>query len=301
MKQQGIALIQVLLLSTILSVVLLAINHQARQHIRLAAAVQQYTAANMALHSAEAEILFTMLSNEPLALQQLALADGSRWNFHGDVFNYHNVTVSIQDTSGLINAASPGPDLLSKFTQQYYGSASLGRQIAAVLADWQDKDSIARLDGAEQDEYGDLPVRNGPIQYAEEWLLLKGMTPALFGQIKPLLTFFPQGVNVNQQPNELWQLYLPAAHISELSRARASGELSVELFQALSGITIDEFNRFDTGPGYRISFTVKNADVRLARELTLRLMPFQQQPFDIYEYRLRNLPTDNLNAAPNYE
>ena len=54
MKQKGIALIQVLLLSTILTVMLLSMHHQARQHLKLAQAVRDYTFANMALQSAGA-------------------------------------------------------------------------------------------------------------------------------------------------------------------------------------------------------------------------------------------------------
>lgn len=297
MKQQGIALLQVLLLSTILMVLLLAANHQARQHIKLASAVQHYTQANLALHSTEAEILFTMLSTLPLQLQQKDNSTGARWNFHGELFQFGEVDVRIQDTSGLLSAASPNPAMLKAFTERQSGSETLGRQIAAALADWQDKDDIPRLDGAEQADYPNYAVRNAPIQYLEEWLFIKGVSPDLFAKIQPLLTMFPQGVNINQQPEALWRLYLSETQVAELTRARANGELTESLFQAISGITIDEFTRFATGPAYRISFTVKNGDVRLSRELTLRLMPFQMQPLDIYEYRLRNLPTDVVNAA----
>lgn len=296
-QQRGIALIQVLLLSVLLSVILMSMNYQARQHIRLAQAVQQYSAATMALHSAEAEILFNLLSNEPYQLQQGSVAEAPGWNFHGAAFTLGDTQIYVQDTSGLLNATSPDSRLLSRFTAQQAGSEALGREIAAALADWQDKDDIARLDGAEQADYSATTVRNGPLQYSEEWLFIKGVTPELFHGLAPLLSFFTQGVNVNQQPEALWRLYLPPSQVQELSRLRRSGKLTAELFENLTGETIDEFNRFSTGPGYRIGFTVKNADVRLSRELTLRLTPFQQQPFDIYEYRLRNLPTDTLNAA----
>jgi general secretion pathway protein K len=297
MKQQGIALIQVLVLSTILAVVMLSINHQARQHIKLASAVQQYTAANMALHSAEAEIIFTMLSNLPMVLQNNADNNGTPWNFHGEPFLFNDVMLNIQDTSGLISASSPNSRVLSQFTQHAIGSPQRGIEIAAALADWQDKNDVPQLDGAEQADYPDIQVRNGPIQYNEEWLFLKGVTPQLYRQIAPLLTLFPQGVNINQQPELLWRLHLPDAQIAELVRLRNAGELSPSVFQQLTGVTIDEFTEFSTGPGYRINFTVKNGDVRLSRELTLRLAPFQKQPFDIYEYRLRTPPTDTMNAA----
>jgi general secretion pathway protein K len=299
MKQRGIALIQVLLLSTILTVLLLSMHHQARQHLKLAQAVRDYTHATMALQSAEAEILFTMLSTQPALMSRTAGLEN--WNFHGRPFEFNGVHLNVQDTSGLLNASSPPTQLLTRFTERHNGSAALGRQIADTLADWQDKDDSAKLDGAEQADYAEGFIRNAPIQYIEEWLFVKGVTPDVFQAIRPLLTLFPQGVNLNQQPDALWQLRLPATAYDELRQARDSGALNIQLYQTVTGHTPDEFDRFSTGPGYRISFTVQNGDVRLARELTLRLMPFQQQPYDIYEYRLRNLPTDNLNAAPDYE
>src|SRR5690606_9395225 len=193
-------LIQVLLLSTILAVVLLSMNHQARQHIRLASAVQQYTQANMALHGAEAEIIYKLLSNLPFELQ----AGNTQWNFHGKPFNYHQLMVQIQDTSGLLSASSPNNAMLSRLVQQFGGTESQGREIAAALADWQDRNDLTRLDGAEQANYSDVAVRNAPIQYLEEWLFVKGVTPALYQQLAPLITLFPQGVNINQQPEALW-------------------------------------------------------------------------------------------------
>lgn len=299
MKQQGIALIQVLLLSTILAVVLLSMNHQARQHIRLATAVQQYTQANLALHSAEAEILYTLLSKQPFQLQSNKNDTGVQWNFHGKPFDFQQLTVQIQDTSGLLSASSPHSSTLSGLVQQFSGTETQGREIAAALADWQDRNDQQRLDGAEQADYRDITVRNAPIQYLEEWLFVKGVTPELYQQLAPLMSLFPQGVNINQQPEAVWRANFPASEVNELMRAREAGELTPTLFSSITGITIDEFTRFAAGPSYRIHFTAKNADVRLGRELTLRLTPYQKQPFDIFEYRLRTPPTENVDATFN--
>lgn len=297
MKQQGIALIQVLLLSAILAVVLLSMNHQARQHIRLASAVQQYTQANLALHSAEAEIIYNLLSNQPAVLQTPDNITGAYWNFHGKPFDYKNLTVQIQDTSGLLSASSPNSATLSRLVQQFGGTESQGREIAAALADWQDRNDQPRLDGAEQADYSAVTVRNAPIQYLEEWLFVKGVTPELYQQLAPLITLFPQGVNINQQPELLWRASFSASEANELARARDAGELTPTVFSYITGITVDEFTRFAAGPSYRIHFTAKNGDVRLGRELTLRLTPYQKQPFDIFEYRLRTPPTENVNAT----
>lgn len=294
MNQRGIALIQVLILTVVLTVILLSMNHQAKQHIRLAQAVKQYTNASLELHSVEAETLFNLLTKQ--SAQGTQSAAGGQWNFYGQPFAVGDATIRIQDTSGLVNAVSPSEKLMSRFTEQEAGNTVLGRQFAAALADWQDTDQTTRPDGAEQAEYSPGMIRNSSIQYLEEWLFVKGMTPELFYKIRPLLTLFSQGLNINQQPEELWKLSFDQRVANELIQARLAGKLDSALFESLTGITIDEFTRFNTGPGFRINFTVKKDDVRLARELTVKLLPLQKNPIELYEYRFRDLPTDLTHA-----
>lgn len=294
MKQRGMALFQVLLLSVLLGIILMSMNHQARQHTKLAQAVQKYTQAAMALQSAEAQILFNLLSHEPFELAQGVLSEAPGWNFYGVPFKYDSLDVVIQDTSGLLNTSKPDPRILDQLITRVTGSAGLGTKIYAALNDWQDKDDLPRRDGAEQQDYELIAVRNWPLQYSEEWLFIKGMTPEVYRELAPLMSLFTQGVNVNQQPETLWRLYLEENQVSELSRLRTQGKLTPDLFESLTNMKIDEYTRFSYGPSYRIGFGVQNDQVKLTRELTLRLMHYQTKPFDIFEYRLRNLPTDNF-------
>lgn len=290
-NQRGIALFQVLLLSTILTVVILSMNYQAREHVKLAHAAQHYAEATLVLQSAEAELLFTMLTNSWYELEKNDSIQGI--NFYGKTFGFAGADINIQDTSGLLNLVSPDINLMSAFTRTYANDPALGRSITAAIADWQDRDTVKKLDGAEQADYPEgVTVRNGPIQYNEELRFIKGMTEELYQKLSPLVTLFPRGVNLNQQPESVWRFYIEEPALSELIRLRDEHQLTAQNFERLSRVGVDELQRFSTGPGFRIRFTAFNSNVKLSKEMTVRLLPLRPEPIEFYEYRLRNLPQE---------
>lgn len=293
--QRGVALVQVLLLTMVLTVILLSMNYQAKQSIRLASAVAEYNSASLQVHSAEAEVMFEMLTNVWYHLTQSN--SSQEWNFHGEPFLLKGADVEIQDTAGLINVRSPDADLLAKYTELYFGNAEIGTKLAAAIRDWQDPDNIESYRGAEQADYpAEIRVRNDTIQYMQEIKHIKGMSEPLYQALTNELTLFPRGVNLNQQPRKIWQLYMQPEQVEELSRQRRNGNLQTELYEAFSGKQIDEFNRFGFGPAFRIRISVTEDDVVLRRELTVRFTPYQQQPFEIYEYKQRNTDVGGMNA-----
>lgn len=64
--------------------------------------------------------------------------------------------------------------------------------IAASIVDWRDPDSMSLTGGAEEQYYASLssvyPCHNADLTVVEELLLVKGMTPELFGRIRPHVT-----------------------------------------------------------------------------------------------------------------
>jgi general secretion pathway protein K len=292
--QKGVALLQVLILSTILSIVLLSMNFQTREHLKLANAVNTYVDTNLLLQSVEAEVTFDLLTNEWMSLsrQDRNNKEKVRWNFHGQDFELSGVNVNIQDTSGLLNLTSPDVRLISRLTND----STSGVDIAAAIADWQDDDDQARLNGAEQDQYpATIQVRNSPIQYVEELQLIHGMTPELYRKLVPLMSFFTKGINVNQQPDVLWQLEYPVPVAEELIKLRKESNLSSSSIERVSGKEISEFSRFGVGPVFRMRFTASGSNVKLSRELTMRFSPYQPTPVELYEFRTRSPMVEPLD------
>lgn len=292
--QKGIALIQVLILSTVLSVVLLSMNFQAREHLKLAAAVNQYVDAELQIQSAQAEVVFTMLTSQWSQLSTVDINDRDkvRWNFHGKDFDFSGVTLNIQDTSGLINLSSPDINTLILTA----GDKSRGLALADAIADWQDADDTRRTNGAEQEQYPQgVMVRNAAIQFAEELQLVHGVDKDLYRKLLPEMSFFTRGINVNQQSDTLIRLYHKSEIAEEIIRLREQNQLRTGDIERLTGGEVNEFSRYGIGPVFRIRFTAKATDVKLSRELTMLFSPYQPTPVELYEFRTRNPMLEPLN------
>jgi general secretion pathway protein K len=281
-SSKGIALIQVLILSAVLSVVMLSMNFQVREHLKMALAAEQYTDTLLQLRSAESEVMFQLLTEEWQLLPALSAEKGIGWNFHGKDFRYGAVSVNLQDTSGLMNVSA----MDRKVLQHLLASKAKADALVAVLKDWQDPDNRPSDQGAEQESYpSSVQVRNSGIQFIEELQLIQGMTPQLYDQLVPLTSFFTRGINVNQQPDALWQLIYPATQFEELVRQRNQSQLSSTSMERVMGQAIDEFSRFGVGPVFRIRFTAQDSDVKLSKEITVRIAPVQPVPVELLELR----------------
>ncbi|MFC0050122.1 general secretion pathway protein GspK [Rheinheimera tilapiae] len=282
MAPKGIALIQVLILSAVLSVVMLSMNFQVREHLKMAQAAEAYADASLQLRSAESEVMFQLLTEEWQKLPELSASKGIAWNFHGRDFQLGTVSVNVQDTSGLMNISA----IDRKVLEQLLNNKAAADALVAVLKDWQDPDNRPSDQGAEQDSYPPtIQVRNSGIQFIEELQLIQGMTPELYNQLIPLTSFFTRGINVNQQPDALWRLQYPATQFEELVRQRDQLQLSSSGMERVMGRVIDEFSRFGVGPVFRIRFTAHDSDVKLSREITVRIAPVQPVPVELFELR----------------
>ena len=75
--------------------------------------------------------------------------------------------------------------------------------IVASILDWRDADDLYRLNGAENDYYQSLEepyeCRNGDFESPEELLLVRGVTPEMFGDgLSQMVTIFPGVKNLGE-------------------------------------------------------------------------------------------------------
>ncbi len=83
--------------------------------------------------------------------------------------------------------------------------------LAQSIMDWTDADDIARLHGAEKDEYikeGLLALpANAPFRDITELQFVKGMTPEIYATVSPYLTTLGAGlVNLNSAPTAVMKV-----------------------------------------------------------------------------------------------
>ncbi len=115
------------------------------------------------------------------------------------------VSVHATDLGSKLNINDLNEDELKTFFGFILNDYITADALAQSIMDWTDVDDIARLHGAEKDDYikaGLLALpTNGPFRTIEELRFVKGMTPDIYAQVSPYLTTLGAGlVNLNSAP-----------------------------------------------------------------------------------------------------
>ncbi len=207
MRRRGVVLVAVLMLAMLAGMVAAGLVFRMQAALSASAAVgngeQAYAAALsgieraiavLDIRAAEAEegVEFDYIGigtsswydNPDLFRNQVVCDDGtSRWYFTvyaPNPIDRTHVRYGLIDEAGKI-------DLNSADAQTLRALPNMTDELADCLADYRDRDSETRRQGAEQDYYGQLPfpylIRNGPLATLEELLLIKGFNGSVvFGE-----------------------------------------------------------------------------------------------------------------------
>lgn len=283
-KTQGIALIQVLLLSAILGVMLVSMHITARGHVNLATLAVARAEAMVALNSMEAETLISLLTSVKKKQPQSELYLPRVWHFDNQPIAVDDGVVQIEDTSSLLSLIAPSAlmPLLTGITN----NQQQAEQLIASLEDWQDADNETRFGGAEQHDYpAGVVVRNSVIQDVSELLSVKGFTPELVEKIRPFVTMFPKKYqNTYAMSDELMAYYLDPVQLKQVLAERHADALTPERFSALTGIEQDEFVGFGVSQGLVVRFTAHRKGVKLSRQISVNLDPSAEDPLQYWDY-----------------
>ncbi|HEX7547183.1 MAG TPA: hypothetical protein VF368_10675 [Gemmatimonadaceae bacterium] len=115
------------------------------------------------------------------------------------------VYVQATDLGTKLNINDLSEDELKTFFGFVLNDYVIADGLAQCIMDWTDVDDIARLHGAEKDDYikaGMLALpANGPFRDIEDLQFVKGMTPEIYAKVSPYLTTLGDGlVNLNTAP-----------------------------------------------------------------------------------------------------
>ena len=284
-RPKGIALIQVLLLSVLLSVMLMAVNRQTNQQIELATLVQDRTHAMLALHSMEAELLFHVLTENRVTDPQAKSELSRQWNFFNRPFPLLGGEAKIEDMAGKVFMMNA--QMVARLVESHSGNADLGKAIAGELTDWQDNDQNRSLNGAEQGDYPkDVLVRNAPMQTEAELRYLKSMTPELFTFLSDKVTVYPVDyLNPMAMAPQTLQAYADRPIPAEVESLKDQGLLSAARFAKITGIDYSEGVNLYPSRGLRMTFTQQVNSVRLSRQFTVTISPYGVAPVQIWDYQ----------------
>lgn len=103
-KQKGIALVQVLIISIILTMLGIYIIQTVRMQVGMVRLMQKSFQVNLIAESVEAELLHTLLTNKRYLNKDSENPIVLNWNFYGKPFIYNTDTqIAIQDMTSLLS------------------------------------------------------------------------------------------------------------------------------------------------------------------------------------------------------
>jgi general secretion pathway protein K len=284
LRQRGIALIQVLLLSGILSVLVLYFTQTARQQVALASYANDRATALANLQSAKSVLLFKLLTEHKLAEYQ-DNADGDvsnmaphNWNFYGAPFKVINgVQASLQDQSGLISAHFLDAELLNKILLANGVDSAQANKITGRLLDWQDIDNLSADFAAETNTLGRY-IRNGHIPDLSDLTHIPGISPDIYPLLTHIMTIHYAGrFNPMAAPKPVLKGVLNESAYIQVNGMREDNALSKKQFSAVSGIQEAEDIWFTPSNFLQMSITSTVGEVSISQRWMLVLNPYSSK------------------------
>jgi general secretion pathway protein K len=240
-QRRGVALITALWLVVAIAAVALQFSIDARERRTLGLAAsdrgQERALANGALKLVEAKLDYALRTIPSGRGNTSMLRSSDPWlgidSLYTGTYDVDSIPVYVQaiDLGARLNINDLSEDQLKTFFGFILNDYVTADGLAQSIMDWTDVDDIARLHGAEKDDYikaGLLALpANGPFRDIEELQFVKGMTPAIYAAVAPYLTTLGSGlVNLNTAPTPVLKA-LPGmtdAVLSAILSLRSQGQ-----------------------------------------------------------------------------
>jgi len=299
MKQQGIALIQVLLITAILSVLAIYLTKTARDQLTIAQWANDKAQAIVNTHSVESQLIFTLLT-ESKKYPSENFNNSNKivrlWKFHGQPFSIgRNVNIRVQDQSGLMYAYKPNSKRLTHLLVAHGLTVKEAEQLVASLRDWQDLDNIPQFSGNESASYG-YPIRNGKVVDLHEFLYVANVSSTILSLLIENLSLYKQAsFNPIVAPKPVLNAFfkendLNDVIVDEVISLRKSGKLTKAMFTTVTEIKENDeqeilFNMTNT-ISIKLNSTVGESSI--TKELILNYNPYvtrEHRPVNIYSNR----------------
>lgn len=256
-QQSGVALIQVLLLTTLLLMMALHFTLSSAQQVDIASSLDDKLQAELKLRTVENELLFALLTlpkSEGFAEFTKADPMGKIWNFHNVAF-YPNpdVAVRLQDLNGLVSLYGMRQrEFLTPVVRAMGFNEAQTRQAFDSLQKWQsERPQFGRPDA----------LRHNFLPHLSELAYLLPLTTEQYQQAEKVLTPFPtRQFNPHQAPFELWQMLYGVKVAEQLQKLRSAGQLSANKFIQLVRIEENDSLTFTVGNTFRLSLEARHGE-----------------------------------------
>ncbi len=196
--QQGIALIIVLWILTLLMLISSSFIHAMRTEINIVGNSVSRAKLEAAANAGVQRAILEMSKPPQFADRWNTFGVPRAWSFNGTPMQ-----VSILDESGKIDINVGNEALMRGLFRSQGATEEEAASLMEAILDWRDADSLKRPRGAEEAEYlaAGLTYKpaNATFQAIEELQLVLGMNQALYRRLAPLITIYSRQAGINSQ------------------------------------------------------------------------------------------------------
>lgn len=289
--QQGMALIQVLLLVAMLSILLLLMVANTQQQQQQVLAIQSQLSEQFDLYSHANDLLFGLLTEppEPVVESIASRTEPAKkhvwnpdWNFYAQAFSFkggygaaqHLSQARLTNLNSLINLQYTSYGLARLLRALGYRDAEADA-LARAVQEWQQPSTAV---GAQLYSERSETLVTLPIQHGYELAFVPGWSEQLAQQVTPYVTVVGIGMlNEAYMPDNMLGILLSRSQADTIRQLRAEGRFSREQFSTLTGIEADEFRTLYPGPDFRVEVWHEH-NPAFVRVLEVSLSPYKKEP-----------------------
>jgi len=278
-SQNGIALIQVLIISIILTMLGVFINQSVREQVRIATTIQNSHRANVLLETVEAELLHALLTHKRYRNLTSDNPYVKKWNFYNKRFSINDeVQIELQDLNGLLSLNFMNQAAASRLFKELGFEGEQVRTFHDSLKDWKDKDDLKRLNGAESDYYekaGKSLPRNGYLQSMGELLNVRSSE---FLTLEEWQSYFSLALvsrfNPLNAPDLLLKAFLNNDRAwQQVIEKRTTEQLTMLDFYRYTGVDESQSITFTTSRIIKVNILVDIENNKLSKSFQVELRP----------------------------
>ncbi|CAH1568852.1 hypothetical protein [Vibrio rotiferianus] len=264
-NQSGVALLQVLLMSAVISVLALQMSYSAKDKVSIAQAIQDKVMAEVEVRTMESELLFALATQRWVKEPQQDNLLAQRWNFYGRPFEYGDSgQISIQDNSGLISVFNGGDkNTIDRAFGKLLGDNHKARMARSALVEQQG----FRQGSTQAGLVGQFFQSRDEMLAALEKLGIPSDKAEMFTRI-PYSAYLPLSA-----PDDSLRLWLPSRQAEAVIEARNKGELTPDQFTQLTGLRKNDYMLFYPSGRFMIQIQVQKGEARALKKMFINVSP----------------------------
>ncbi|WP_169308391.1 type II secretion system protein GspK [Ferrimonas aestuarii] len=282
-QQQGIALIQVLLISMVVSLLALYFVGSSRDQVTMASLLQQRAKAQLEVHSARNRMLFSLMTHQTFETSSSSDAVVNHWRFDGKPFEFGGVEYRLQDQSGLVGARFPNKEYLNPLIESQLGGVNAERMRQSLI-DWQNPKVESQLNAVNQGLNG-AEVRKGGMLSLNELRFIPNWGPKSAGVMTPYLTlYFANFFSISSAPDAVIRALFPDVADSLIS-LKNERRLTRQTFSQATGEYPDASFVFYPGPYIEVSVTASSGESIVTESWVIKSQATEKEPYLVLENR----------------